>query len=256
MLRALSQIEKSETDWTGGSVTKTYRIPETDPSPLTVRIKVYQKSTRLIDAEFNKSVVTVGRSTKSDIVLPERHISRQHFHFYVEHQQLFVFVAPGKRSLRHEGKAVKAAVLDSGDMLKLSPYRLEVQISRTEESPDNGNELRYQIVFDGQVQGNQPASRVAKKMKAALKLDGLQTASLFSGKTVVIKQNLDLKEAIECKKVFESMGAIVDVQAAVGSASPEMKPPNGTPVKAFKKDTAGHIPEVMSDAPDTEKKRR
>ena len=118
-MRALSHIEKPGTDWTGGSATKTFKIPKTTPSPLVIRVKVYQDSTCLIDARFNKSVITVGRSTKSDIVLPDRHISRRHFHFYVEHRQLFFFVAPGKRSVLHEGKAVKAAVLDSGDMLQL-----------------------------------------------------------------------------------------------------------------------------------------
>ncbi len=251
-MRALSHIEKPGTDWTGGSATKTFKIPETTPSPIVIRVKVYQDSTCLIDARFNKSVITVGRSTKSDIVLPDRHISRRHFHFYVEHRQLFVFVAPGKRSVLHEGKAVKAAVLDSGDMLKLSPYRLQVNISRAEASPQLRNELQYQIVFDGQVKGDHSVSRVAKKMKAALKLDGPQTAALFSGKTVVIKQDLDLKDALDFKKNLERMGAIVDVQAAIGSAASKVRQLNGKPVQAHQKQNKNITPGDISDAPDPE----
>ena len=252
-MRALSQAERIEVDWTSGGVTEAFEVPATSGITFLTQVQVFQNSICLIEESFNKPFITVGRSKKSDIVLPDSHISRRHFHISIENQKIFIFVEPGKRALRVKGKSVKAAELDPDNAIQLGPYRLKVRVSAVENPTPAGDEFRYQIVFDGKLKKGQAAAGVAKNLKRALELDGPQTASLFSGKPAVIKQDLDLKDAIKLKKVIEQWGAIVEVQAALQNIAPQQTPTNGTPIEFRHRGTDGTAPGINADAPESAK---
>ena len=77
--------------------------------------------------------------------------------------------------------------------------------------------MRYQVVFEGKLKEGFTCDGVAKNLKRWLKINGQQTASLFSGQPVVVKQDLDLQAAVQFKQEFENSGAIGQVQAVINS---------------------------------------
>ncbi|MBT8367414.1 MAG: FHA domain-containing protein, partial [Deltaproteobacteria bacterium] len=217
-------MERIETDWIG---TRSIELPiavNAGVSSFLTRVEVYQDSSCLIEEEFRKPLISIGRSTKSDIVLQDVRISRHHFYIYIENHQIFVFVLPGKQALSINSQPVKAALLDTDDTVEIGPYTLKIQIRLTNDRPQIEDDMRYQVVFEGQTKKGFSSSRVAKNLKKWLKINGQQTASLFSGKSVVVKQNLDLPEAIQFKKEFENFGAIGQVQAVINSVEIDQKP--------------------------------
>ena len=121
-------MERLETDWMSS---KTMELPLTmearDASFLT-RVEVYQDSNRLIDEEFRQNYIAIGRSIKSDVVLPDVRISRHHFYFYIDSYQIFVFVKPGKQPLSINDQPVNAAMLGSDDTIEIGPYTLRIRV--------------------------------------------------------------------------------------------------------------------------------
>ena len=226
-------MERLETDWMSS---KTMELPMAlaggDSSFLT-RVEVYQDSSCLIDEEFHKNYISIGRSIKSDIVLPDVRISRHHFYLFIDNYQIFVFVKPGKQPLSINDQPVSAALLGTDDTIEIGPYTLKIRVSFDEDPPQIEDDQQYQVVFEGKIKAEFTRSQVAKSLKKWLKINGQQTASLFSGKPVVVRQKLDLPEAIQFKKEFEKSGAIGQVQAVINSAEDDDKPPNDTSVVNF-----------------------
>ena len=219
-------MENLERDWMSS---KTMELPmalEAGDAAYVSRVEVYQDSSCLIDEEFHKNYISIGRSTKSDIVLPDVRISRHHFYLYTDSYQIFVFVKPGKQPLSINGQPVNAAALGTGDTIEIGPYTLKIQISFDEDPPQIEEDLRYQVVFEGKIKNDFTRSQVAKSLKHRLKINGQQTASLFSGKSIVVGRDLDLPEAIRFKNEFEKSGAVGQVQAVINSTEPDEKPLN------------------------------
>jgi pSer/pThr/pTyr-binding forkhead associated (FHA) protein/outer membrane biosynthesis protein TonB len=208
-------MERTEIDRISSRAAKALMAGKTAGSSFLTRVAVYQDSSCLFEEDFSKPYITIGRSPKTDIVLQDTRISRRHVEVYIENDQIFAFVAPRKKAMMINGKPAKAALLEPDDTIELGPYTLRVQ-TRSDEAPSQIEEdLRYQVVFEGKMKKGQNPHQVAKYLKKKLKLNDQQTASLISGKPFVIKQDLDLQEAIKFNEVFEQSGAIGQVQAVI-----------------------------------------
>ncbi len=68
-------------------------------------------------------------------------------------------------------------------------------------------ETRYKLVFSGEIAEGQDLDAVKTKIAALYKVSLERCDSMFSGKTVLIKDNLDRQAAQKYKKVFEKTGA-------------------------------------------------
>ncbi len=163
-------------------------------------------------------------------MLQDSGISRHHVDIYIENQKIFLFVAGQKKALLINGQSVKAALIEPDDTIELGPYTVKILIKSEKDSLLFGDDMRYQVVFEGKMKRGQPPDLVAKNLKKWLKHDDQQTAVFISGNPVVIKKDLNLQEAIEFKKVFEESGAVGQVQAIIDSSGIDSTPHNGKSV--------------------------
>ena len=224
-MRALSQIDRNETDGIGSRAPEAIMAGAAADTGIAANVCVTRGSNCILDKDFNRSHLTIGRSLQSDIVLQDSGISRHHVDIYIEHRKIFLFVAPQKKALLINGQEVKAALIDPDDTVQLGPYALKIQSKSENDAHQYGEDLRYQVVFEGKMQKGHPPDQVADNLKQWLKHDDQQTAAFISGNPVVIKSDLNLQEAIEFKKVFEESGAVGQVQAIIESAGYDATPP-------------------------------
>jgi outer membrane biosynthesis protein TonB len=163
-------------------------------------------------------------------VLQDSGISRHHVDIYIENQKIFLFVAGQKKELLINAQSVNAALIEPDDTIELGPYTVKILIKSEKDALQCGDDLRYQVVFEGKMKSGEPPDLVAKNLKKWLKHDDQQTAEFISGNPVVIKKNLDLQEAIEFKKIFEESGAVGQVQAIIESSATDSTARNGKKV--------------------------
>ena len=92
---------------------------------------------------------------------------------------------------------------------------------------------RYEIAFSGQLVEGAPLASVQANLARLFQADAQRIAQLFSGRRVVIKNNLDEAGAEKYRLTLERAGAVVEVLAMlveeVELASP---PPASAPVAA------------------------
>jgi outer membrane biosynthesis protein TonB len=235
-VRALSQIEKTEVDRFGSENTQALMADGVNPSKFAVDVSVYRGSNCIFEKNFIRSRLSIGRSLQCDIVLQDSGISRHHLDIYIENQKIFIFTGPSKKALLINGQPVKAALIDPHDTIELGPYTVKVLVKSEEDPLQFGEDLRYQVVFEGKLKRGQAPDLVARNLKKWLKHDDQHTATFISGNPVVIKKDLNLQEAIEFKKVFEESGAVGQVQAITESSDTDATPHNGEKVThLFKK---------------------
>jgi uncharacterized protein YbjQ (UPF0145 family) len=87
----------------------------------------------------------------------------------------------------------------------------------------------YKLVFEGQIGKGRDLNEVKKNLGGLLKREAAAIDGLFSGKTVVIKKNMDHKTAMHYKKVLFKAGAVCEVAEEGGGASlPDL--PSAEPV--------------------------
>jgi pSer/pThr/pTyr-binding forkhead associated (FHA) protein/outer membrane biosynthesis protein TonB len=226
-VRALSQTERTETDRIGSQTPEAVMAGAAADVRIAANVCVYRGSNCILNKDFNRSHLSIGRSLQSDIVLQDSGISRHHVDIYIENQKIFLFVAPQKKALLINGQSVKAALIDPDDTIELGPYAVKIRNTSENDSPPFGEDLRYQVVFEGKMKKGHPPERVADKLKKWLKHDDQKTAAFIAGNPVVIKTDLNLQEAIEFKKVFEETGAVGQVQAIIESSEIDAAPHNG-----------------------------
>ena len=226
-MRALSQIERTVSDRIGSETTEALMAGAVNDAIFAAHVSVHRGSNCIFEKDFNRSHLSIGRSLQSDIVLQDSGISRHHVDIYIEDQNIFIFAAPQKKALSINGKTVKAALIDPDDTIKLGPYIVKIRITSEKDSLQSGDDLRYQVVFEGKMNGGQPPDQVANNLKKWLKHDDQQTVELISGNPVVIKKDLSLQEAIEFKRVFEETGAVGQVQAIIEPGKIDTPPHNG-----------------------------
>jgi len=250
-VRALSQIERTETDRIGSETPEAFMAGAATIDSFAANVCVYRGSNCILDKDFNRSHLSIGRSLQSDIVLQDSGISRHHVDIYIENQKIFLFVAPRKKALLINGQSVKAALIDPADTIELGPYTVKIRNTSENDAQQFGDDLRYQVVFEGKMKEGQPPDRVAENLKKWLKHDDQQTAAFISGNPVVIKKDLNLQEAIEFKKVFEESGAEGQVQAIIDSCGIDATPHNGKLVAhLFNEDDMEPKNDPSADHPD------
>ena len=67
--------------------------------------------------------------------------------------------------------------------------------------------MQYDVIFDGQIKEGCDMDEVKKKVAALFKLNAEKAEKLFSGKSVVVKRNVDFEEASRYWDAFENAGA-------------------------------------------------
>lgn len=77
---------------------------------------------------------------------------------------------------------------------------------------------RYRLVFNGQIDLQHEHADVVRNLAALLKMEDGKAQSLFSGKRVVLKENLSREQADKARIVFETTGAVAlieEIQAEI-----------------------------------------
>lgn len=91
----------------------------------------------------------------------------------------------------------------------------------------------YNLIFQGEIVAGASLEEVKANVARLFKADAAKTAALFSGKTIVIKRNLDSDSAKKYLAVLKKAGALVKavkVETQISSDTGEQKPePAQTP---------------------------
>ncbi|HEY7772857.1 MAG TPA: hypothetical protein VIC26_06735 [Marinagarivorans sp.] len=114
---------------------------------------------------------------------------------------------------------------------------------------------KFDLVFSGQVLPRQEVSVVKANMAALFKASSAQIDALFSGKTVVLKRNLDLAAANRYRVAIKKAGARVDLvkagaaqTAAAKAPAPQAQPASHDTATARAK-APERAPAALSESP-------
>ena len=91
---------------------------------------------------------------------------------------------------------------------------------------------RYEIAFSGQLVEGAPLASVQANLARLFQADAQRVAQLFSGRRVVIKNNLDEAGAEKYRLTLERAGAVVEVLAMLVEEVELTPPPAPVPVAA------------------------
>ena len=91
---------------------------------------------------------------------------------------------------------------------------------------------RYEIAFSGQLVEGAPLASVQANLARLFQADAQRIAQLFSGRRVVIKNNLDEAGAEKYRLTLERAGAVVEVLAMLVEEVELTPPPAPVPVAA------------------------
>lgn len=91
---------------------------------------------------------------------------------------------------------------------------------------------RYEIAFSGQLVEGAPLASVQANLARLFQADAQRIAQLFSGRRVVIKNNLDEVGAEKYRLTLERAGAVVEVLAMLVEEVELTPPPAPVPVAA------------------------
>lgn len=229
-MRALSQTEIIEAEWIESESVDSLIVGTADENITATCISVFRGSKCIFEKNFDRSHISIGRSHRTDVVLQDGGVSRRHADIYIENQEIYIFVSPQKKPLLINGRTVRAALVDPDDTIALGPYTLKISLRSEGEQPEFGDDLRYQVVFEGKMKNDHPPDLVTRDLKKWLKHDDQSTSAFISGKPVIIKKDLNLQDAIEIKKAFEKTGAVGQLQAITEPESIDSMPADEQPV--------------------------
>ena len=88
---------------------------------------------------------------------------------------------------------------------------------------------KYKIVFRGEIQAGKSLEEVKRNMAGIFKLDPERIDILFSGKPVVMKKNLDHRQALKFKDAIQKAGA--ECHVLMDGASPALKNTPASPAE-------------------------
>ncbi len=97
-MRALSQIERTETDRIGSQSQEAFMAGAATIASFAANVSVYRGSNCIFEKNFNRSHLSIGRSLQSDIVLQDSGISRHHVDIYIENQKIFLICSRAEKS--------------------------------------------------------------------------------------------------------------------------------------------------------------
>lgn len=89
---------------------------------------------------------------------------------------------------------------------------------------------RYDLVFKGQLAKSVELNTAVRNLAQLFKIDPEKARGLFSGKTTVLRKNLDADTANKYRVAIKKAGAIAELQAIVAE-KPVQKPASTTPPK-------------------------
>ena len=90
---------------------------------------------------------------------------------------------------------------------------------------------RFEIAFSGQLVAGAPLETVQANMARLFQADAQRIALLFSGRRMVIKNNLDAASAEKYRLTLERAGAVVEVVAMVVEEIELAAPPAAVPAQ-------------------------
>ena len=96
------------------------------------------------------------------------------------------------------------------------------------------NESSYSVTFSGEVQTGKEPSEVKANLARVLKLDEARAARLFSGRSIVVKRNIDEDGARRFKAVFERCGAVCTVTPSLAERRIKTREASIAPPDAIK----------------------
>ena len=100
------------------------------------------------------------------------------------------------------------------------------------------SEVRFNVVFAGEIVAGADPARVRENLAAAFKMDAARVEGLFSGKRVVVKKDADQATAMKFRAVMKQAGAVCDLER-IGDEAPVPAPaPAPAPVAAAPKAAA------------------
>jgi hypothetical protein len=92
----------------------------------------------------------------------------------------------------------------------------------------------YHVIFEGRITGEKDLADVKRQLAALFKMNAVQVESLFNGKPVVIKRDVDAQTAQKYAAAFKKAGAVCKItssgndNAGMPSATPASTPAAGT----------------------------
>lgn len=95
----------------------------------------------------------------------------------------------------------------------------------------------YHVIFEGRITGEKDLADVKRQLAAMFKMNGTQVESLFGGKPVIIKRDVDAQTAQKYAAAFKKAGAVCkitspgDDDAAAPSATPASRPAAAKPAQ-------------------------
>lgn len=70
-------------------------------------------------------------------------------------------------------------------------------------------ETRYDVIFRGEIAAGHTVEDVKEKLAALYKGDHVKIETMFGGKTVVIKRNLDHQKALEMQAMLKARSGAI-----------------------------------------------
>ena len=123
-----------------------------------------------------------------------------------------------------KGKVSSVEALAYGTAVKYKPGNAEearpLQKTASQPAPEESItepaisvETRYKVVFSGEVEAAHDVETVKTNIAALYKVPVERCESMFSGRPVTIKDNLDAQAAQKYKRAFERTGAICRIES-------------------------------------------
>ena len=104
----------------------------------------------------------------------------------------------------------------------------------------------YHVIFEGRITGEIGLAEVKRNLAAMFKMNDAQVESLFSGKPVVIKRDIDAQTAQKYATAFKKAGAVCKVaDSGNGDTTiPAKSPAVPTPAKTTPPTSSAPIPQA------------
>lgn len=84
----------------------------------------------------------------------------------------------------------------------------------------------YHVIFEGKITGEKDLAEVKRHLATMFKMNSTQVESLFSGKPVAIKRDVDTQTAQKYAAAFKKAGAVCRITGSGnGDANAPVKPP-------------------------------
>lgn len=126
-----------------------------------------------------------------------------------------------------------------------SPQQVPV---KPQQQPSTSAPEQYSILFTGEIAQGNNLETVKNKVAAVFRINSSQVAALFTGKPVVVKENVDRQTALQYKAAFERAGAVCQL-VPIQAAAPAQPTPPPLPQSAATTGAASPKPGMMTTCP-------